>query len=222
MDVLLDSAPQLLDGLKNTLGLTFFGVLLGTVCGLLLAFGRCFGPQPVAFSIYLYEKLFRGIPLLVILILIYFGLAQIGFDLNAFTAAVLGLGLRSAAYQAQIFRGAIQSIPEGQLSASYSLGMTKIQTIRYILLPQVLRLSIPGWSNEFTILLKDTSIAISIGVVELMRQGRYIYVREPDLALAVFLLIAALYLILVLIINKSLSLLEKKYRMSGYDVECCR
>ncbi len=222
LQVLLESAPHLLNGLAYTLGLTFFGVVIGTVVGLLLAFGRSYGAQPLAFSIYLYEKIFRGIPLLVVFILIYFGLAQIGLDLEAFTAAVLGLGLRSAAYQAQIFRGSIQSIPEGQLTASYSLGMSKIQAIRYVILPQVLRLSIPGWSNEFTILLKDTSIAISIGVIELMRQGRYISIREPNLALVVFLLIAAIYFILVLSINKSLSYLEKKYRIAGYDAEACR
>jgi len=222
LETIVASLPRLLDGLRVTIGLTVFAVCLGTILGLLLALGRSYGKRALSLFINLYEKIFRGIPLLVIIFIIYFGPSQIGFNLDPFSAAILSLGLRSAAYQAQIFRGSIESIPEGQISASYSLGMTKIKAIRYVILPQVLRLSIPGWSNEFTILLKDTSIAISIGVIELMRQGRYIYVREPDLALAIFLLIAFIYFLLVISTNKSLSYLEKKYRMAGYQTEAHR
>jgi len=183
-----------------------------------MAMGRTFGGRVLSTAVYLYEKVFRGIPLLVIFFLIYFGLSQIGINLNPLTSAVLGLGLRSAAYQAQIFRSALNSIPEGQSTAARSLGMSKLQTIRSILLPQVLRLSIPGWSNEFTIVLKDTSIAFSIGVVELMRQGRYVYVRNPEMVLPIFLLIAVIYFVLVVSINKSLGFLEKKYRMKGFEL----
>ena len=211
-----------MDGLKNTLVLTAFGILLGTIFGIALAMGRSYGKKPLSFSILIYEKVFRGIPLLVLFFLIYFGLPQIGINLDAFTSAILGLGLRSAAYQAQIFRGAINSIPEGQITAAYSLGMSKLKAIRHVILPQVLRLSIPGWSNEFTILLKDTSLAFTIGVIELMRQGRYIQVRDPDLVLIVFLLIAVIYFLLVFTANKTLRYVEKKYQMVGYQVEAHR
>lgn len=211
-----------MDGLKNTLVLTAFGILLGTTFGIALAMGRSYGKKPLSFSILIYEKVFRGIPLLVLFFLIYFGLPQIGINLDAFTSAILGLGLRSAAYQAQIFRGAINSIPEGQVTAAYSLGMSKLKAIRHVILPQVLRLSIPGWSNEFTILLKDTSLAFTIGVIELMRQGRYIQVRDPDLVLIVFLLIAVIYFLLVFTANKTLRYVEKKYQMIGYQVEAHR
>jgi len=211
-----------MDGLKNTLVLTAFGILLGTTFGIALAMGRSYGKKPLSFSILIYEKVFRGIPLLVLFFLIYFGLPQIGINLDAFTSAILGLGLRSAAYQAQIFRGAINSIPEGQITAAYSLGMSKLKAIRHVILPQVLRLSIPGWSNEFTILLKDTSLAFNIGVIELMRQGRYIQVRDPDLVLIVFLLIAVIYFLLVFTANKTLRYVEKKYQMIGYQVEAHR
>jgi polar amino acid transport system permease protein len=214
-----------MDGLKNTIGLTAFAIVLGTIFGIALAIGRSYGKRPLSFLILIYEKVLRGIPLIMIFFLIYFGLPQIpyiGINLNAFTAAILGLGLRSAAYQAQIYRGAINSIPEGQITAAYSLGMPKLKAIRYVILPQVLRLSIPGWSNEFTILLKDTSLAFTIGVIELMRQGRYIQVRQPDLALAVFLLIALIYFILVVSANKTLRFVEKKYQMVGYQVEAHR
>jgi len=222
LDTLIASLPQLLDGLVVTLGLTALGILLGTVLGILLATGRSYGTRILASSILIYEKVLRGIPLLVLFFLIYFGLAQVGINFDAFTAACIGLGLRSSAYQAQIYRGAINSIPEGQIHAAYSLGMSKVKAIRYIILPQTLRLSIPGWSNEFTILLKDTSLAFGIGVIELMRQGRYIQVRDPNLTLIVYVLIALIYFVLVVTANKTLRYVEKKYQMVGFQAEAHR
>jgi polar amino acid transport system permease protein len=222
LSTLIDALPQLADGLTTTLLLTALGILLGSTLGILLAVGRSYGGRLLAGVVLIYEKVLRGIPLLVLFFLIYFGLAQAGLNLNAFSAAILGLGLRSAAYQAQIFRASINAIPEGQLYAAFSLGMSRLKAIRYVVLPQMLRFSIPGWTNEFTILLKDTSLAFSIGVIELMRQGRYIQVRDPDLVLYVFLFIAAIYLVLVLSTNKALQLLEKRYRMEGFRTEAHR
>jgi len=219
IDALIESLPPLLEGLKITVGLTIFSLLLGSVLGILLAVGRVYGMKPLSSLIYIYEKIFRGIPLLVIFFFIYFGLSQIGLNLDPFTAAVFGLGLRSTAYQSQIYRSAFNSIPEGQMIAARSIGMTKLKSIRYIILPQVLRLSIPGWSNELTIVLKDTSIAFSIGVIDLMRQGRYIYSVNHELVLQVLLLIAVIYFIMVFSINQVLNYLEKKYEMSGFKLE---
>ncbi|MCX6670979.1 MAG: amino acid ABC transporter permease [Euryarchaeota archaeon] len=222
LETLIESLPSLFDGLGVTLLLTAFGILLGTTLGIILATGRSYASRPIAYSILIYEKVLRGIPLLVLFFLIYFGLPQIGINLDAFTAAVIGLGLRSSAYQAQIYRGAINSIPEGQIHAAFSLGMNKLKAIRHVILPQMLRLSIPGWSNEFTILFKDTSLAFAIGVIELMRQGRYIQVRDPDLVLIVFLLIALIYFVIVFIANKTLRYVEKKYQMAEYQAEAHR
>lgn len=218
IDSLVNSLPQLMDGLKNTILLTIFSLILGSALGIALAMGRSYGGRILSFIVYVYEKIFRGIPLLVLFFLIYFGLTEIGINLDPFPAAILGLGLRSSAYQAQIYRGAINSIPQGQTLAAYSLGMSRLKTIRYIILPQVLRLSIPGWSNELTIVLKDTSIAFSIGVIELMRQGRYIYALDYDMVLPVLLFIALVYFIIVFSINKGLGHLEKKYRMLGLQM----
>lgn len=219
LDALIESLPQLFEGLKITIGLTIFSLILGSILGILLAVGRVYGAKPLSILIYIYEKTLRGIPLLVIFFLIYFGLSQIGLNLDPFTAAVFGLGLRSTAYQAQIYRSAINSIPDGQMVAARSMGMSKIKAIRYIILPQVLRLSIPGWSNELTIVLKDTSIAFSIGVIDLMRQGRYIYSVNFDLVLQVLLIIALIYFLMVFSINKGLNYLEKKYKMTGFEIE---
>ena len=218
-NALIESLPLLFEGLKITVGLTILSLIIGSILGVLMAEGHVYGTKPLAFLIYIYEKTLRGIPLLVLFFLIYFGLSQIGINLDPFTAAVIGLGLRSTAYQAQIFRSAINSIPEGQMIAAKSMGMSKIKAIRYIILPQVLRLSIPGWSNELTIVLKDTSIAFSIGVIDLMRQGRYIYSVHYDLVLQVLLLIALIYFIMVFSINKVLNYLEKKYKMTGLELE---
>ena len=222
LDALIESLPQLFEGLKITIVLTLLSLLLGSLLGMIMAVGRVYGNKLLSFLIYIYEKTFRGIPLLVIFFLIYFGLAEIGINIDPFTSAILGLGLRSTAYQAQIYRSAINSIPEGQMIAARSMGMSKIMAIRYIILPQVLRLSIPGWSNELTIVLKDTSIAFSIGVIDLMRQGRYIYSVNYELVLQVLLLIALIYFIMVFSINKVLNYLEKKYKMTGFELEIKR
>ena len=219
LDTLIESLPQLFEGLKITLGLTIFSLILGSIFGILMAVGRVYGKKPLAFFIYIYEKTLRGIPLLVIFFIIYFGLSEIGLNINAFNSAVIGLGLRSTAYQAQIYRSAINSIPSGQMVAARSMGMSKIKAIRYIILPQALRLSIPGWSNELTIVLKDTSIAFGIGVVDLMRQGRYIYSVNHELVLQILLIIALIYFVLVFSINKGLNYLEKKYKITGLEFE---
>jgi polar amino acid transport system permease protein len=209
-------------GLAVTIALTLISVFVASILAILMAIGRCYSRQPIPFLILIYERVFRGIPLLVIFILLYFGLAQAGIIIDVFMAAVIGLALHSTAYQIQIFRCAINSIPEGQFTAARSLGMSNFQAMRYIILPQMLRLSVPGWSNEFTIVLKDTSITIAIGVVDLMRQGRYVIVREPSSALYILLFIALLYFILVFSINRGLSYLEKRYKISGLEVKDTR
>ncbi len=222
LETLIESLPQLFHGLAVTLGLTATAIIFGTIFGILLATGRSYGARPLAYLILVYEKVLRGIPLLVLFFLIYFGLAQVGLSFDAFTSAMIGLALRSAAYQAQIYRGSINSIPVGQINAAYSLGMSKLKAIRHVILPQMLRLSIPGWSNEFTILLKDTSLAFGIGVIELMREGRYIQIRDPNLTLPVYLLIAVIYFACVFTANKTLRYVEKKYQMAGLQTEAQR
>jgi len=211
-----------MSGLAVTIELTILSMFFSSILAIIMAFGRSYGKQPLPLIVLVYEKIFRGIPLIVIFILVYFGLAQIGILIDAFSAAIIGLALHSTAYQIQIYRSAINSIPEGQIIAARSIGMSKLKAIRYILLPQMLRLSIPGWSNEFTIILKDTSIAIAIGVVELMRQGRYVIVREPSEALYILLVVALIYFIFVFTINRGLSYLEKRYHISGLEISNAR
>jgi len=181
-----------------------------------LGLGQVYGPAPLSFLITVYERFFRSIPALVLLFLFFFGSSYFGFSLSPFLSAILALGFRSSAYQSQIFRGAIQSIDEGQMMAARAIGMSKFKAIRHIILPQALRLSIPPWSNEYSSVLKDTSLAYAVGVIELVRQGRYIIVRtfEPML---IYIIIAFIYFLLTYAGNRLLGLLEEKVAIPGYE-----
>lgn len=216
---LIDSLPLLMEGLGVTLSLTLFSLFFATVLGLTMAFLRSYKVFPLDYVIYGYEKVFRGIPLLVIFLIVWLGLPNFDINLDPFPAAIVGLTLRSTAYQAQIYRSSINSIPSGQMNAALSMGMSKLQSIRNIILPQVIRVSLPGWSNEFTIVLKDTSIAFAIGVIELMRQGDYIYEGQPNIVLPVLLLIAFIYFIVVFAINRGLGYVGERLKVPGYEVE---
>ncbi len=212
--------PSLLSGTLVTIILTIYFLVLGFLLGILLALGRVYGSHSLQFFIIRpFERFFRAVPALVLLFLFYFGSSFFHIDISAFTAAVLAMGLRSAAYQSEIFRGAIQSIGEGQMKAARSIGMNITQSIRYIILPQALRLSIPPWANEFAVVLKDSSLAYAVGVTELLRQGRYIVARTFGNALLVYTACALIYFILVFAGNQLLKLLEEKYKIPGYEIK---
>ncbi len=188
---------------------------IGLILGIFFAFGQVYGSTPLSLAITAYERFFRSVPALVLLFLFFFGSSYFGLSLSPFFSAVLALGFRSSAYQSQIFRGAIQSIDKGQMMAGRALGMSKFQTIRHIIFPQTLRLVIPSWSNEYSSVLKDTSLAYAVGVIELVREGRYIIVRtfEPML---IYITIAVIYFFLTYAGNWLLGFLERKVTIPGY------
>ncbi len=219
LNLILKSLPFLLKGMVVTLELTFAFLSIGLVVGMFLALGQVYGRRSISLLISAFERIFRAIPALVLLFLFYFGAAQFGFNLSAFAASCLALGLRSAAYQSQIFRGAIQSIDIGQIMAARAIGMTQFKAAIYIVLPQALRLSIAPWSNEYAVVLKDTSLCYAIGVTEMMRQGRYIVARTFGNALLIYVVVAILYFILVIIGTQLLNLLERKFRIPGYEAK---
>lgn len=218
LQLIWTSLPALLEGALVTIKLTVFGLGLGLVLAIPLSFGQIYGNLPVRTLVSIYERVLRSIPLLVILFLIFYGFPAIGFRFSPFIACILGIGLRSSAYQSQIFRGAIQSIPGGQMKAALSLGMTRLQAFTYIILPQAIRIVIPPWTNEFTIVLKDSSLAYALGVIELLRQGRYIIATSYE-PMVIFLTIAAFYFVMTLIINNGLGSLEKRLQIPGYQLE---
>ncbi len=215
--------PSLLSGTLVTIILTIYFLALGFLVGILLALGRVYGSRYLQlFIIRPFERFFRAVPALVLLFLFYFGSSYFHVEISAFVAAILAMGLRSAAYQSEIFRGAIQSIGEGQLKAARSIGMSMAQSIRYVILPQALRLSIPPWANEYAVVLKDSSLAYAVGVTELLRQGRYIVARTFGNALLVYTFCALIYFILVFTGNQLLKVLEEKYRIPGYEIKTRR
>ena len=220
LNLIWQGLPSLLSGTLVTITLTIYFLALGFILGILLALGRVYGSNFLKLLIIQpFERFFRAVPALVLLFLFYFGSSFFHVEISAFMAAILAMGLRSAAYQSQIFRGAIQSIGKGQMKAARSIGMNTFQSIRYIILPQALRLSIPSWANEYAVVLKDSSLAYAVGVTELLRQGRYIVARTFGNALLIYTVCALIYFILVFAGNQILKLMEEKYKIPGYEIK---
>ncbi|MCS7174982.1 amino acid ABC transporter permease [Pseudothermotoga sp.] len=199
-----------------TVQLTALGLTLGLLVAIPVSFFQVYGHSFSKIVCSVYERTFRSIPLLVLLMLIFYGLPEVGIRLNPFLACVLGLGIRSSAYQSQIFRGAILSVSKGQTLAAYSLGMNRLQTFWHVVLPQALRFSIAPWTNELTVVLKDSSMAYALGVIELLRQGSYIVARTYE-PMVIFLTCAAIYLVLTLSANKIFAIVEKKLAIPGFE-----
>jgi polar amino acid transport system substrate-binding protein len=142
---------------------------LAVLAGLVVVLMRLYGIAPLRWLARAYVEIMRGTPLLIQLFLIYYGLPEIGIRLNAFLAAILGLGLNYAASEAENYRAGIQSIPHGQMEAALALGMNRWQTLQHVVLPQALRVVIPPVTNDFIAMFKDSSIVSVITMVELTK-----------------------------------------------------
>lgn len=210
--------PQLLRATVVTLELTAASITLGFMVGILLALGRVYGNRALSIACNAYIQFFRGTPLLVQLLLIYYGLppylAPLGIKLSPLVAAILGLGLNSAAYQAEYFRGAIQAIRMGQMMAARSIGMSRLQAVCYIILPQALRLVIPSWSNELIYCIKYSSLAYFLTVSELTFAGKIIS-RHTGRTFETLVVVALIYLVIVLITSRLLWILEERVKIPG-------
>jgi len=189
---------------------------VGIVLGLGFALLQVYGHWAFRLATLAFERVFRGIPAIVLLLLCFYGVGEYA-DISPFAAAVLALGLRSAAYQSQIFRGAIQSVPTGQMTAARAIGMSRLMAIRSVVLPQALRHAIGPWTNEFSSELKATSLAYVIGVVELTRQARYIISSTQGNILVVFLVVAVLYFVVNRLGNMALYALERRLAVPGFE-----
>ena len=216
VSAVLTSAPYLLEGMCVTLALVALALLIGFLCGIVLTIGQVYGPRYIKRLVDIYVWFFRGLPNIVLLFLFYFALFPMtGFDVPAFAVAVVVLGLRSAAYQSQIFRGAIESIADGQMLAARSLGMTKWQSIRTVILPQALRLSLPGWSNEYPVLLTDSAVAYVIGVAELLTRTAQVISKTGE-PMVLYLTCAVIFIILNYSGMMLIQRVEKKVRIPGF------
>ena len=209
------SLPYLISGAGVTLTIVLSALAMGALIGIWIAFAQVFGGRTLRLGLKVYVNFFRSQPELLLLWLFWLGLPVIGIKVGAFGAALLAFGLRSAAYQSQIFRGSIQAIGASQMMAARSLGLSRARTIVHILLPQTLRLSIPGFTSEYSIVLKDSAVAYSIGLAELVTRGGFIIERTFD-PTTVYLTIAAIYLCLTYGGIKVLHLVENKFKIPGY------
>jgi len=225
VDTILHSIwPIVRDGLPNTVLLTLGLLGLGLALGFPIAFAQVYGYRPLRWACKGYEQFFRGVPALVLILLLHSGLARsFHILLPTFASGLIALGLRSSAYQSQIFRGAIQAVHPGQMIAARSIGMSKWQAIRHIVLPQAFRLSIPPWTNEYSSVLKDTSLVSAIGVVEMMKKTMLlmptVQYREGAKWILMLLIVAALvYLLLTYAGNMGLGLLERRVRLPGFEM----
>jgi polar amino acid transport system substrate-binding protein len=161
--------PLLLKGAAVTVQISILAMVLAVVLGLALCLGRLYGGPAGANLCAIYVEIVRGTPLLIQLYLLYYGLPNLGIQLHALAAAVLGMGMNYAAYESEIYRAGLLSIPRGQEEAARSLGLTRAQTLRYVLLPQAARTILPPSTNDFIALFKDTSLVSIITVAELTR-----------------------------------------------------
>jgi polar amino acid transport system substrate-binding protein len=208
----------LLQGAGVTVQISVFSMLLAVALGLLLALARLYGPWPLRILAIGYIEFFRGIPVLLLLYFIYYGLGDLSIawrlpfslKLEPMTAAVLGFGINYAAYEAEIYRAGIGAIPPGQWEAAASLGMSGALTFRRIILPQALRTIIPPMTNDFVALFKDTSVVSIIAVVELSKE--YQILSKTSLKyVEIGLMTAALYLVMSLPLTYLSRRLEKRW-----------
>ncbi|WP_312405850.1 amino acid ABC transporter permease [Rhizobium sp.] len=169
--VFLNSLPQLLWGLVVTIQIGITSILCGLVGGLFLAVARLYAPTAFTLLIRIYIDIFRSIPLLVLLIVVYYALPFVGIRLSPFLSAVTALSLVSAAYTAEIFRAGIEAVPHGQFEASAALGLSSRNTMVDIILPQAIRIVIPPLTNNCINVMKDTALASVVAMPDLLKQA---------------------------------------------------
>ncbi|ODP26825.1 L-cystine transport system permease protein TcyB [Paenibacillus nuruki] len=217
IQIIIDSFwPLLRAGLLYTLPLAISSFILGLILAVLSALARISGVPILSAISRFYVWIIRGTPLLVQLFIIFYGLPSVGIILPEFIAALIGFSLSVGAYGSEIVRAAIQSISKGQWEAGYSLGMTRSQTLRRIILPQASRVSVPPLANSFIGLVKDTSLAASITYIEMFRKSQEIVARTYE-PLVLYMEAAVIYLIFTSILSFFQNKLEKRLGRSSAD-----
>lgn len=210
IQILIDSLlPMIKAALHYTITLTLISFALGLALSVAVALVRLWKIPVLSQIAGIYVWVIRGTPLLVQLFIIFYGLPNIGIEFDPFPAAIIAFSLNVGAYNSEVVRGAIQSISNGQWEAAYSLGMTRGQALRRIILPQAARVSVPPLSNSFISLVKDTSLAFTITVIDMFQVAKQIAstTYEP---LLVYSEVAVLYLVLCTVLNALQNVMEKR------------
>ncbi|WP_423822574.1 amino acid ABC transporter permease [Salinisphaera sp. SPP-AMP-43] len=207
-----NNLPALLAGTGYTLEIWVVAMLGGFVAGWVLAVARVYG-DPVSKTLATgYIELIRGTPLLVQMFIVYQGLPQIGIVFSPLVAAMVAIGINTAAYQAEYFRAGIRAVRPGQLAAARAIGLSRLQSIGHVALPQAWRIALPQWTNEVVIELKYTSVAFAISVPELMGQAKMIGANSFKY-FQIFLVAALIYLVLVSAVTLLLDQVERRYAL---------
>jgi His/Glu/Gln/Arg/opine family amino acid ABC transporter permease subunit len=209
--LLREALPQLLNGAKLTLFLTFLTLLIGTPAGLFVALLRISHLSPLKILATTYVEIVRGTPLLMQIYVIYFVLPRVGLQFSPLIAGILALSLNAAAYISEIFRAGIESIDVGQMEAARSLGMNYAGAMRWIILPQTLRRVLPPLTNEAVALLKDSSLVSVVALSELMRVGKELATNSGEPTL-IYLTVALFYLTMTLPLTFLVRRLERAWQ----------
>lgn len=208
--VLVNSFPLLASGLKITLFLGVVAIVAGLVLGLIVALTRIYGVKPARIVSKIYIDIFRSIPILVLLIVVYYALPFVGLRLSPFMSAALALTLVSGAYTAEIFRAGIEAIPRGQFEASQALGLSYRHMMADVVLPQAIRIVIPPLTNNCINVMKDTALASVVAMPDLLKQATQAQALEANptpLIVAALMYIAILWPLVYMV-----GRMEKKYR----------
>jgi polar amino acid transport system permease protein len=209
-EVMLDSLPALLRGLRNTLILSFFSILCGIALGLVVSLIRLYAPRPLRGLAIVYIDLFRAMPMLVILILVYYALPFVGVRFSSWTSAVLAFSLVMGAYSAEVFRAGIEGVPRGQFEAAAALGLPFILTLRRVVLPQAMRSIIPPMTGNCVSMFKDTSLASTVALPELLNEAtnsQALYANPSPLIMA-----AIIYVVFLWPMVRLVSVLEQRLK----------
>lgn len=209
-NVFVSSFPLLLSGLKVTLQLGLVSILFGLLFGLAIALVRLYAVRPVRLVAKVYTDVFRSIPLLVLLIVVYYALPFVGLRLSPFMSSAVALVLVSGAYAAEIFRAGIEAIPKGQFEASQALGLSYRHMMADVVLPQAVRIVIPPLTNNSINVIKDTALASVVAMPDLLKQATQAQALEanPTPLIVAALMYIALLWPMVLLVGR----LEKRFR----------
>ena len=211
------ATPVLMEGLLITFRVSLICLLIGLGVGFPSALARVYGPKWLRWLVTTDIEIFRGTPVLVQLFIVYYGLPQFGVTFTAFISAYIALGLNSGAYQAEYFRGAIQAISGGQMMAARSLGLTRLQAIQHVIIPQAFRYALPAWSNEVVSMVKITSIVYLIAVPEMLYVAKELMAKYFN-PFETYITVGLVYLAVIAVLSVLLSYVERKLSIPGLEV----
>ena len=209
-----DILAQLAQGVSYTVLVTLVCSATGLIVGLILSSLRRLHFTGITPLIDGYTYVFRGVPVLVLLFIVYFGLPGIGFKVPPLLAMALSLGLVASAYLAEVFRGAFNSVDPAEILAGEAMGMTRLQVLIYIELPQMLRFSVPGMVNEFTTVLKFSPFAYTVGIPEITKQAMTLTATTLR-GVEIYLAVGVLYFVIYRICLVGVQALSKRYQIPG-------